>query len=69
MYYTHEFFEVMVAARQEQCRRASARPRATRATRRGRLTAWLRRRRGVNARPATVTALPSAPVEPAAEAA
>ena len=69
MYYTQDFFEVMIAARQEQCRRASARPRATRAARRGRLSAWLRRRRGVNIRPATVTALPSAPVEPAAEAA
>jgi hypothetical protein len=69
MYYTQDFFEVMIAERQEQCRRASARPRATRTARRGRLTAWLRRRRGVNARPATVTALPSVAVEPASEAA
>jgi hypothetical protein len=65
MYYTQDFYEVMIAARQDQCRRAAARPQA----KRGRLAAWLRRRRGVEAEPAIVTALPSPPVESTAEAA
>jgi hypothetical protein len=69
MYYTQDFFEVMIAARQEQCRRASARPRAARAARRGRLTSWLRRRREVNGPPATVTALPTAHTDSGTEAA
>jgi hypothetical protein len=69
MYYTQDFYEVMIAARQEQCRRASAAPRANRAEKRGRLTAWLRRRREVNRPPATVTALPFAPAESVTEAA
>jgi hypothetical protein len=65
MYYTQDFYEVMIAARHEQCRRAAARPQA----KRGRLAAWLRRRRGVEPQPAIVTALPSARVEPPAKAA
>ena len=69
MYYTQDFYEVLIAARQEQCHRAAARSHATRAAKRGRLAAWLRRRRGVETQPALVTALPSAPVEPTAEAA
>ena len=69
MYYTQDFYEVMIAARQEQCRRASVRPQATRAAKRGRLAAWLRRRRGVETRSATIAALPIARTEPTAEAA
>jgi hypothetical protein len=69
MYYTQHFYEVMIAARQEQCQRAFARPQATRAAKRGRLAAWLRRRRSVETQAAIATVLPSVPVEPPAEAA
>jgi hypothetical protein len=70
MYYSQDFYEVMISARQEQCRRASFRRQGPRAPRLGRVAAWLRRRHTVETQPATITALPIGPTtEPTAEAA
>jgi hypothetical protein len=68
MYYSQQFYDAMVAARHDECRRLARSRRAPAHARPGRWTAWLRRGRKA-ARIATVAALPIVDVEPMTDAA